>query len=146
MTTRGSRLEEVHERRLRYDRVPLESGDALTSGDLIEVELKVTAKNDLDYLVFEDPKPAGCEPVELVSGARFGELCSNMELRDEKVAFFVTWLSRGEHLIRYRLRAEVPGTFHALPTRGWAMYAPEVRANAAEHLLGIDDRPDAPGR
>ncbi|MBI4867408.1 MAG: hypothetical protein HY816_10705 [Candidatus Wallbacteria bacterium] len=138
-TVQGSRLQDVAERRLRYERVPLASGDKLVSGDQLEVELRLTSKNDYDYLVFEDFKPAGCEPVDVRSGGRYGELCSNMELRDEKVAFFVTWLAQGEHLIKYRMRAEIPGTFHALPTKGWAMYAPEIRANADEHVLGIED-------
>jgi hypothetical protein len=138
-TVPGARLQEVQERRLRYERALVKEGDRLASGDLLEVELRVTAKNDCEYLVFEDPKPAGCEPVEVRSGARYGELCSNLELRDTKLAFFASSLSRGEHVIRYRLRAEVPGTFHALPTRVWAMYAPELRANSAEAVLGIDE-------
>ncbi len=139
-TVKGSRLQEVRERHLRYERILLADGDRLESSDQIEVELRVTAKNDYEYLVFEDFKPAGCEPVDLKSGSRFGELCSNMELRDEKVAFFITNLTQGEHLIKYRLRAEIPGTFHALPTRGWAMYAPEIRANADEAVIRIVDR------
>ena len=40
-----------------------------------------------------------------------------MELRDEKVAFFVRNLARGKHSISYKMRAEIPGTFSALPTR-----------------------------
>jgi hypothetical protein len=139
-TVQGSRLQDVQERHVRYERVLLKDGDTLVSGDQLEVELRLIAKNDYDYLVFEDFKPAGCEPVELRSGSRFGELCSNMELRDEKVVFFVGWLAQGEHLIKYRLRAEIPGLFHALPTKGWAMYAPEIKANAAEMILGVTDK------
>lgn len=139
--TTGARGEGLTEERLRYKKTALASGDAVASGDLIEVELLVTSKNDYDFLCFEDPKPAGCEPVALTSGARFGELCSNMELRDEKVAFFVTWLAQGEHRITYRLRAEAPGRFHVLPAHGFAMYAPELRGNAAEMRLGVMEAP-----
>src|SRR5271168_3195899 len=53
-----------------YARVPLHNGDAVSSGDKIEVVLTLTAKNTYDYLAFEDMKPAGCEPVELRSGGR----------------------------------------------------------------------------
>ena len=133
----GSRLQDVAEQRVRYKRIPLREGDALKSGDLVEVELRLISKNDYDYLVFEDMKPAGLEPVEVRSGAHFGELCSNMELRDQKVAFFISTLTQGEHLIQYRMRAEIPGTFHALPTRGWAMYAPELRANSDENVVKV---------
>ena len=57
----------------------------MQSGDLIEVELVVNASNDYEYLVFEDMKAAGFEPVDLRSGASYGDgLSSNVELRDEK--------------------------------------------------------------
>ena len=121
-------------------RVPLRTGDEVASGEQIEVVLKITSKNVYDYLVFEDMKPAGCEPVELRSGGRWaGGLCANLELRDEKVVFFIGLLEQGEHVLRYKLRAETPGAFHALPTAGWAMYAPEVRAISDEMRLRVHD-------
>lgn len=123
-----------------YIRIPLKNGDAVKSGDQIEVVLKITAKNTYDYLAFEDMKPAGCEPVELRSGGRWaGGLCANLELRDEKVVFFIGLLEQGEHVLRYKLRAETPGHFHALPAKGFAMYAPEVKAISDEMRLRIAD-------
>jgi alpha-2-macroglobulin len=129
------------ELRSGYDRIPLKNGDAVTSGDQIEVVLKIHSKNTYDYLAFEDMKPAGCEPVDLRSGGRFaGGLCPNVELRDDKVVFFIGLLEQGDHILRYKLRAETPGTFHALPTSGYAMYAPEVRAISDEMRLKIEDK------
>jgi uncharacterized protein YfaS (alpha-2-macroglobulin family) len=123
--------------------VPLASGDELQSGDLIEVELFLESKNDYDYLVFEDLKPAGCEPVELrSSGREENGLWSQMELRDQKVAFFLPTLPQGTRALTYRLRAETPGRFHALPTNGYAMYAPEIRTLSDEFQLGVRDRPE----
>lgn len=128
------------EQRVVWQRVPLKTGDAVASGDQIEVVLNITSRNIYDFLAFEDPKPAGCEPVELRSGGRWaGGLCANLELRDERVVFFIGLLEQGQHVLRYRLRAETPGTFHALPTTGFAMYAPEVRAISDEMRLGIRD-------
>jgi hypothetical protein len=66
-----------------------------------------------------------------------------MELRDNRVAFFVRQLARGEHSIAYRMRAEIPGKFSALPTRAQAMYAPELKANSDEIKLEITDAPAA---
>lgn len=60
-----------------------------------------------------------------------------MELRDERVAFFVRRLARGKHSLTYRLRAEVPGKFSALPANG--VYAPELRANSDEMKILITD-------
>src|SRR5580658_7462401 len=87
-------------------------------------------------------KPAGCEAVETRSGEAYGDgLCSNFELRDEKVAFFLDTLPQGTRRITYRLRAEVPGSFHALPTNGYAMYAPDIRALSDEWRMNIADTP-----
>ncbi len=123
-----------------YTRTEVKDNATVASGDLIEVELVVNAKNDYEYLVFEDMKAAGFEPVDLRSGASYGDgLSSNVELRDEKVAFFVDRLPQGRRVLRYRVRAEVPGQFHALPTNGYAMYAPEVRAISDEMRVGVKD-------
>ena len=62
-----------------------------------------------------------------------------MELRDEKTVFFVSSIGQGEHLLRYRLRAEIPGVFHALPTTLYGMYVPELRANSNELVIRIVD-------
>lgn len=128
----------------RYKRVELKPGEMLDSGDLLEVELGLEAQNDYDYVLFEDMKPAGCEPVELRSGGHQGQgVYSNMELRDEKVAFFLTSLGQGRRVLSYRLRAEIPGAFHVLPTNGYAMYAPDVRTLSDEARISIRDEEPA---
>ena len=81
----------------------------------------------------------GLEPVEVRSGYNRNGLGAFMELRDEKVAMFVRQLPRGRHNLSYRLRAEIPGKFSALPTRAEGMYAPELRANSDEMKLGVRD-------
>jgi uncharacterized protein YfaS (alpha-2-macroglobulin family) len=48
-------------------------------------------------------------------------------------------LARGKHSVSYRLRAEIPGKFSALPARASAMYAPELQGNSDEMKLGIVD-------
>jgi hypothetical protein len=136
----GSEGQALKEQRLRYKRVPIKDGDTVTSGDVIQVELKVSSDNDYTYLCFEDMKPAGCEPTEVRSGGEGQEgFYSYRELRDEKVVFFVGALGQGEHLLRYRLRAEIPGVFHALPTVLYGMYVPELRANGEEQVIKIKD-------
>jgi len=62
-----------------------------------------------------------------------------MEVRDDKVCFFVRQLPRGKHSLSYKMRAEIPGRFSALPTRAYAMYAPELRGNSDEIKLVIQD-------
>jgi hypothetical protein len=89
--------------------------------------------------MFEDMKAAGFEPVEVRSGYNGNDLHAYMELRDERVCFFVQNLARGKHSVAYRLRAEIPGKFSALPAKASAMYAPELKANSDENKLTIRD-------
>jgi len=135
----GSRGQAVDQKVEKHDRVPLKEGDTLTSGDLVEVELAIESKNDYEYLLFEDMKPAGFEAVEQRSGYAAKGLPAYVEYRDNRVAFFLRELARGRHSVNYRLRAEIPGKFSALPTQASAMYAPELRGNSDEIKLNVTD-------
>jgi hypothetical protein len=198
------------------DREPLLDGGTVTSGERIETVLSIEAKNDYDYLMFEDLKPAGFETVEVRSGESLdarelksaavarkfsgtnemymvqsgdtlggiarrhgisvraireannltlsrikisqklvipmvpapqedsdytGRTCGvYQELRDRQVALFLDHLPQGIWEIRYDVRAETPGQFHALPVTGGAMYVPEVRCNSAEVRVNVEDK------
>jgi hypothetical protein len=135
----GARGQALDQKIEKYERHELENLATLKSGDLIEIEIEIDSKNDYEYLIFEDMKVSGFEPVEVRSGYGGNGLGAYMELRDEKVCFFVRALARGKHSIAYRMRAEIPGKFSALPTRGYAMYAPELKGNSDEIKLAIED-------
>lgn len=161
-----------------YEKLPLQDGETVLSGERVETVLTIEAKNNYEYLVFEDLKPAGLEAVQIRSGEPLyaRELKSGVaqrkfkdspeckvlsaecfysglrtqdsaytgrtrwvyqELRDRKVVLFIDKLPEGFWEIRYDLRAEVPGQFHALPLLGYAMYVPEIRANGAEARITV---------
>jgi uncharacterized protein YfaS (alpha-2-macroglobulin family) len=149
-----------------HEKQPLEDGEHAVSGERVEVVMTIEAKNNFEYLVFEDLKPAGLEAVAVKSGGPLyaKELKSGAvktlsevqerdasdytgrnrwvyrELRDRKVAFFIDKLPQGVWEIRYQLRAEVPGHFHALPVLGHAMYVPEIRASGEEIRIEVQDQ------
>ncbi len=135
----GGRGQTVAQQVERYRRDRLSEGATLKSGELVEVELEIDSKNDYEYLIFEDYKAAGFEPVEVRSGYNGNDLGAYVEFRDDRVAFFSRTLARGKHSVSYRLRAEIPGTFHALPARAQAMYAPELKGNSDEIQLKVVD-------
>jgi alpha-2-macroglobulin len=135
----GARGQALDQKIEKFKRTELPNLSSLKSGDLVEVELEIDSKNDYEYLIFEDPKAAGFEPMLVRSGYNANDMGAYMELRDEKVCFFVRQLARGKHSLAYRLRAEIPGKFSALPTRGYAMYAPELKGNSDEIKLAIED-------
>ncbi|MCL1856622.1 MAG: MG2 domain-containing protein [Kiritimatiellaeota bacterium] len=138
-TAAGERGQSVAYKQEKFERVEIKEGDILTSGDLLEIELTIDSKNDYEYLIFEDMKAAGCEAVNVQSGYQQKGLHAYVEYRDNRASFFVRRLARGTHNVSYRLRAEIPGRFSALPAKGWAMYAPELRANSNEAKLSIED-------
>ena len=135
----GDHGQSVGQKVEKYEREPLANMAQLKSGDLVEIELEIDSKNDYEYILFEDAKAAGFEPVEVRSGYNGNDMGAYMELRDERVCLFVRQLARGKHSVAYRMRAEIPGTFSALPTKASAMYAPELKANSDEIKLKIAD-------
>jgi uncharacterized protein YfaS (alpha-2-macroglobulin family) len=135
----GSRNQPLDQKVEKYERSELVNLSSLKSGDMVEVELEIDSKNDYEYLIFEDMKPSGFEPLLVRSGYNANDMGAYMELRDEKVCFFVRQLARGKHSMRYRMRAETPGRFSALPTRAYAMYAPELRGNSDEIKLIVGE-------
>jgi uncharacterized protein YfaS (alpha-2-macroglobulin family) len=135
----GSRGQALDQKVEKYERQEIADLAILKSGDLVEIELTIQSKNDYEYLLFEDMKPAGFEPCEVRSGYNGNEMGAYVEFRDERVCFFIRALTRGTHSVSYRMKAEIPGKFSALPTRGGAMYAPELKANSDEMKLKVED-------
>jgi alpha-2-macroglobulin len=123
----------------KFHRELLKDGDSVASGDRIEVELVLESKNDYEYLLFSDHKPAGFEAIEALSGYVGGSINAYMEPRDRTVDFFIRSLARGKSQVSYQLLAEAPGSYHALPTTAAAMYAPELRGNSDEVRLNITE-------
>lgn len=135
----GVRGQAVKQKVEKFERIKLNNLDEIKSGDLIEVELTIQSKNDYEYLLFEDMKASGFEPVEVRSGYNGNEMGAYVEFRDNRVAFFVRQLARGKHSLSYRLRAEAPGQFSALPAKASAMYAPELKGNSDEIKIKVVD-------
>lgn len=51
-----------------YEKEQMQDKDKINSGDRIQVVLTIEAKNNYEYLLFEDLKPAGVEAVQIRSG------------------------------------------------------------------------------
>ena len=134
----GGRGQAVGQKVEKYRREPLADGATLKSGDLVEVELEIDSKNDYEYLIFEDIKAAGFEPVEVRSGYNGNDLGAYVEFRDERVCFFVADAGAGQaqRLLPPAGRDPGPVPRPARPGLG------DVRARARGQL----GRDPAPGR
>jgi len=136
----GGRGQAVSQRVERFEKIALNSGNSVASGDLLEVELILESKNEYESILLEDRKAAGYEPVETSSGYNGNNLGAYVEFRDDRVCFFASRIPQGRTTVSYRLRAETPGRFSALPTRVEAMYAPELKGNSDEFKANVLDR------
>ncbi|HZE96724.1 MAG TPA: alpha-2-macroglobulin family protein [Planctomycetota bacterium] len=121
----------------------LDDGATVTSGDEIEVALSVQADRDYEWLMMDDPLPSGFEPIREYWG-HYGWFWnywySRKEFHDQKVSIAMTRLWHGNHEARYRMRAETPGSFHALPSQVFNMYHPEIGANSGEFRIRVVDK------
>ena len=88
----------------------------LRSGDMIVVRLHLTGPR-AQYLMIEDPIPAGAEQVAQVSGiylnyslGQWSDWYSNREFRDNRTAIFMNYFD-GDATLQYAMRVEVPGEF-----------------------------------
>lgn len=110
----------------------------LEIGDEVEVELTIQAKTPMEYVHLRDPRGAGFEPEETVSGYHWEQLLGYYEeIRDSATNFFFDWLPQGTYTFRYRIRAANAGQFRAGPATLQSMYAPEFGAHSAGHELEI---------
>lgn len=126
------------------------------SGEEIFVKVKITPERWQEFVMMEDPIPAGCEVVQNTDGytivdepeydletrKKRGEYAwlwwyANRELRDEKVAFFATEVERKEYLFSYVMRAQIPGRYSVMPAVASLMYYPEIRGNGSPATVTI---------
>ncbi|MCA0455767.1 MAG: Ig-like domain-containing protein [Chloroflexi bacterium] len=128
-----------------------------TVGDLVQVRLTIIVPNSLNYVVIEDPIPAGTEGVnpnlstEQQVGTAPGLVendplstgwgwwwFSNIEFRDEKVALYATYLPAGTYEYQYSIRAGLAGTYNVIPATGYEFYFPEVYGRSAGSTFTIN--------
>ncbi|MFN3684297.1 MAG: alpha-2-macroglobulin family protein [Fimbriimonadaceae bacterium] len=112
-------------------------------GDTVLCRITLQATRDARFVVVEDPLPAGWTVLnsnEESPTIQLGDLWPQMEVRDDRVAFFLADLPKGRHTISYLLRPELDGVAHALPTSAYGMYDPDDRAGGPMHRLEVRGR------
>ncbi|MFH0887390.1 MAG: MG2 domain-containing protein [bacterium] len=121
-----------------YVKEPL-SG-ALQPGDQIEVRLSISAPYRTQYLLIEDPLPSGFEvvPDKDEDSYSWNYNYSHKDIRDEKVAFFISDLYGSRTELTYILRAEIPGIFNVMPSLAYAMYTPQIRGWSNSHSIIVN--------
>lgn len=111
-------------------------------GDRILARVTLKSDKPLEYLMLEDPLPAGWEVQDRgeVPYQEWDYWWSDMEVRDDRIAFFMRTFvpdKRGTEVLEYYLRPEVSGKVQALPAVLSDMYNPAVRASTSENKLEV---------
>ncbi|HLF92929.1 MAG TPA: MG2 domain-containing protein [Planctomycetota bacterium] len=120
----------------------LPEGFTAVSGQEVEVTLTFTADREYEWLMVEDPLPAGFEPVREYWGFwgwNWDYWYSTKEFHDERVSIGMRSIPPGVHTASYTMRAETPGDYHVLPARAFNMYFPEVGAHSAESRVRVGE-------
>jgi uncharacterized protein YfaS (alpha-2-macroglobulin family) len=116
-------------------------------GDVVEVKLTVRLDDDVNYLVVEDPLPAGLEPIDTSLDITAQEYrldnddwtWTYVELHDDRVALFATYLEAGTYTYHYLARATTPGDFQVLPSQAYPMYYPDVYGRGGGIRFTVED-------
>jgi uncharacterized protein YfaS (alpha-2-macroglobulin family) len=117
---------------------PLTDGTPISPGDQIEVQISLRSKHEAEYVHLRDPRAAGLEPENVLSGHKWNlGIVWYEETRDSGTNFFFEKLPVGEYTFKYRLRANMAGTFRVAPATVQSMYAPEFAAYSAGNVMTI---------
>jgi len=120
-----------------YHLKPIKSGEEVSVGDQIEVQLKINTRSQFEYMHLKDLKAAGFEAETLLSGWKYDPLWFYEEPRDSLTNFFISWLPHGEYILRYRLRPTKPGVYRIGAATLQSMYAPDMTAHSAGFIINV---------
>ena len=106
----------------------------LAVGSRIKVRITIESERDLDFVQVIDRRAACMEPVEQLSGYRYGAYCSP---KDEATNYYFNMLSKGRHVIETEYYIDRAGTYQTGTCTVQCAYAPEFRATDRSQTLII---------
>jgi len=115
---------------------PIAADAPLAVGDKIAVRLVLKVDRDMEYLHLKDGRPAGTEPVEVLSGSDYRDgLWYYRVTKDASTNFFIHRAVKGTYVLEYRLTVTIAGNYSAGLATAQCMYAPEFAAHSAGSRL-----------
>ncbi len=100
-------------------------------GDVVTIRLEITIDRDMEFVQLKDMRASGFEPINVLSGYKYKNgLGYYEETRDTASNFFMTYLSKGNYVFEYDVRANNAGYFSNGITTLQSVYAPEMNANS----------------
>ncbi|WP_380786473.1 alpha-2-macroglobulin [Sphingomonas sp. R86521] len=121
----------------------------LTRGDVVKVTITVDASAERNWVVVNDPIPAGSTIVGDLGGQSAmlqsgeggeGVQPSYVERGRDAWRGYFAWVPRGRFTVAYTLRLNGAGRFGLPPSRVEAMYSPAIRAAVPNAVVVVGDR------
>ena len=113
--------------------VPLKVGDKIT------VRLTVKADRDMDFVQIKDDRAACMEPLQAVSGFRWGNgLGYYQATKDASTQFFIDQMRKGTYVIEYQVYVNRTGEYQAGIATVQSAYAPEFGGHTGGYRVMVE--------
>lgn len=111
----------------------------LKVGDRITVRLTVKADRDMDFVQIKDDRAACMEPLQAVSGFRWGNgLGYYQATKDASTQFFIDQIRKGTYVIEYQVYVNRTGEYQAGIATVQSAYAPEFGGHTRGYRVMVE--------
>lgn len=111
----------------------------LKVGDRITVRLTVKADRDMDFVQIKDDRVACMEPLQAVSGFRWGNgLGYYQATKDASTQFFIDQMRKGTYVIEYQVYVNRTGEYQAGIATVQSAYAPEFGGHTGGYRVMVE--------
>ncbi len=111
----------------------------LKVGDRITVRLTVKADRDMDFVQIKDDRAACMEPLQAVSGFRWGNgLGYYQATKDASTQFFIDQMRKGTYVIEYQVYVNRTGEYQAGIATVQSAYAPEFGGHTRGYRVMVE--------
>ena len=111
----------------------------LKVGDRITVRLTVKADRDMDFVQIKDDRAACMEPLQAVSGFRWGNgLGYYQATKDSSTQFFIDQMRKGTYVIEYQVYVNRTGEYQAGIATVQSAYAPEFGGHTGGYRVMVE--------
>ena len=111
----------------------------LKVGDRITVRLTVKADRDMDFVQIKDDRAACMEPLQAVSGFRWGNgLGYYQATKDASTQFFIDQMRKGTYVIEYQVYVNRTGEYQAGIATVQSAYAPEFGGHTGGYRVMVE--------
>jgi uncharacterized protein YfaS (alpha-2-macroglobulin family) len=131
------RLERHFYREVDNKLVEVKAGETVEIGTKLTVKVTVTSNRALEFVHIRAPHAYGFEPVNPLSGYRYGETGYYEVNRDASAELFADFVKKGSTTFSYEIFATGKGELSVGPAIAECMYAPEFRANSTGLSLKV---------